>query len=55
LHGDLFQLPFPWHRRQVDRIMKGPVVTVSMPVPLHWGHLQKKELNGVLSWSTEFH
>merc|ERR1739844_270089 len=39
LHGCLFANPFPWHRRQVDRIINGPVCTVSIPVPLHCGHL----------------
>lgn len=29
----------PWHLRQVERIMNGPVVIVSIPVPLQYGHL----------------
>ena len=32
-------VPFPAHLRHVDLIMNGPVETVSIPVPLHVGHL----------------
>ncbi len=40
LQGFLFQVPRPLQRLHVLLIIKGPVDTVSMPVPLQLGHLK---------------
>lgn len=38
----------PIHRLQVDLMIKGPVLIVSIPVPLQYGHLTALEPGSLL-------